>query len=48
VEHAAVGGTRPGGATTMTVTYYAVSGPFGALIPVDRFTLARPRRDGRH
>ncbi len=41
-------GTRPGGPTTMTVTYYAVSGPFGALTPVDRFTLVRPRRDGHH
>src|SRR5207248_431180 len=39
-------GTRPGGPTTMTVTYYAVGGPFGALTAVDRFTLVRPRRDG--
>jgi 3',5'-cyclic AMP phosphodiesterase CpdA len=41
-------GTRPGGPTTMTVTYYAVGGPFGALTAVDRFTLVRPRRDGHH
>ncbi|OLE24627.1 MAG: hypothetical protein AUG44_18590 [Actinobacteria bacterium 13_1_20CM_3_71_11] len=40
-------GTRPGGPTTMTVTYYAVGGPFGALTAVDRFTLVRPRR-GHH
>jgi 3',5'-cyclic AMP phosphodiesterase CpdA len=39
-------GTRPGGQTSMHVTYYAVTGPFGALTPVDRFTLVRPRRDG--
>lgn len=32
----------------MTVTYYAVGGPFGALTAVDRFTLVRPRRDGHH
>src|SRR5439155_16684204 len=38
-------GTRPGGPTTMTVTYYAVTGPFGALTVVDRFTLVRRRRD---
>lgn len=41
-------GTHPGGPTSITVTYYAVSGPFGALTAVDRFTLVRPRRDGRH
>jgi 3',5'-cyclic AMP phosphodiesterase CpdA len=40
-------GTVPGGPTSITVTYYAVNGPFGALTPVDRFTLVRPRRDGR-
>ncbi|MGH3767146.1 MAG: purple acid phosphatase family protein [Pseudonocardiaceae bacterium] len=34
---------KPGGPTTVAVTYYAVSGPFGDLIPVDRFTLTRPR-----
>ena len=39
-------GTHAGGLTTMTVTYYAVAGPFGTLTPVDRFTLVRPRRDG--
>jgi 3',5'-cyclic AMP phosphodiesterase CpdA len=39
-------GSRPGGKTAMHVTYYAVTGPFGALTPVDQFTLVRPRRDG--
>ncbi|MFD9127641.1 purple acid phosphatase family protein [Kitasatospora sp. NPDC059571] len=29
--------------TTIAVTYYAVTGPFGDLTPVDRFTLTRPR-----
>jgi hypothetical protein len=38
-------GTRAGGLTSIKVTYYAVSGPFGDLTPVDRFTLVRPRRD---
>jgi 3',5'-cyclic AMP phosphodiesterase CpdA len=39
-------GRGPGDLTTMAVTYYAVDGPFGALTPVDQFTLVRPRRDG--
>jgi hypothetical protein len=34
---------RPGGTTSINVTYYAVSGPYGDLTPVDRFTLTRPR-----
>ncbi len=34
----------PGGNTTITVTYQAVTSPYGATIPVDRFTLTRPRR----
>jgi hypothetical protein len=38
-------GQHRGGPTTMKVTYYAVSGPFGNLTPVDQFTLVRPRRD---
>ncbi|MFF3572210.1 hypothetical protein ACFYXQ_30960 [Nocardia jiangxiensis] len=33
-----------GPTTTMHVTYYAASGPYGDLLPVDRFTLTRPRR----
>jgi 3',5'-cyclic AMP phosphodiesterase CpdA len=37
---------RRGGSTSMHVTYYAVTGPFGALTAVDEFTLVRPRRDG--
>jgi len=28
----------------MAATYYAVNGPFGEVIPVDKFTLTRPRR----
>ncbi|MFJ9459013.1 purple acid phosphatase family protein [Kitasatospora sp. NPDC101447] len=32
-----------GGQTTIDVTYYSVSGPYGDLVPVDRFTLTRPR-----
>lgn len=28
----------------MHVTYYAVSGLYGDLLPVDRFTRPRPRR----
>ncbi|MFI2609292.1 purple acid phosphatase family protein [Kitasatospora sp. NPDC018619] len=31
------------GQTTIGVTYYSVSGPYGDLVPVDRFTLTRPR-----
>ncbi|MFD8755886.1 purple acid phosphatase family protein [Kitasatospora sp. NPDC059577] len=34
---------RRGGQTTIDVTYYSVSGPYGDLVPVDRFTLTRPR-----
>jgi 3',5'-cyclic AMP phosphodiesterase CpdA len=34
---------RPGGNTSIAVTYYAVSG--ATLTPVDSFTLTRPRRD---
>lgn len=33
----------PGGTTSITATHYAVSGPFGALIEVDKFTLTKPR-----
>ncbi|WAL69291.1 metallophosphoesterase family protein [Amycolatopsis cynarae] len=35
---------RPGGNTTMTVTYHAVTGPYGTTTPIDQFTLTRPRR----
>lgn len=35
----------PGGETSMAATYYAVTGPAGRVIPIDRFTLVRPRRD---
>ncbi|MFM1722990.1 metallophosphoesterase family protein [Rhodococcus sp. PAM 2766] len=42
-------GTRPGGRTRMTVTYYTFDGPFAQLRPVDRFVLERTRSDGnRH
>jgi len=36
---------QPGGITSMAATYYAVNGPFGAMTPIDKFTLTRPRRD---
>ncbi|MGE7433257.1 purple acid phosphatase family protein [Kitasatospora sp. NPDC001175] len=32
-----------GGNTSIAVTYYAVTGPYGELLPVDRFRLTRPR-----
>jgi hypothetical protein len=38
-------GSRPGGTTTMTVTYYDVVGNDGELAPFETFTLRRPRRD---
>ncbi len=38
-------GRHPGDTTRLHVTYYAVSGPFATLTPVDQFTLTRPRRD---
>ena len=38
-------GTRRGGVTTITVTYYEVGGPDGALTPFETFTLRRPRSD---
>ena len=38
-------GSRPGGDTTITVTYYDVVGNDGALAPFETFTLRRPRRD---
>ncbi|HEX2903827.1 MAG TPA: metallophosphoesterase family protein [Jatrophihabitans sp.] len=38
-------GTRRGGLTTMTVTYYDVTGPQGQLVEFEKFTLQRPRRD---
>jgi len=36
---------QPGGQTSIVATYYAVRGPFGDLVAVDRFTLVRPRTD---
>jgi hypothetical protein len=35
---------QPGGNTTMAATYYAMHGPFGEVMPVDKFTMTRPRR----
>ncbi|WP_247197680.1 metallophosphoesterase family protein [Streptomyces sp. GESEQ-35] len=39
-------GIRPGGRTTMAVTYYAVTGLYGQVEAVDTFTLQRARSDG--
>jgi hypothetical protein len=36
--------TGSGPTTAIHVTYYAVTGPYGDLTPVDRFTLTRPRQ----
>ena len=41
-------GTRQGGVTTITVTYYDVTGTQGQLTPFETFTLRRPRSDARH
>ncbi|MEP9381558.1 metallophosphoesterase family protein [Nocardioides sp. KR10-350] len=38
-------GSRPGDLTTIKVTYYEVTGPYGTLTPFESFTLQRPRRD---
>jgi hypothetical protein len=38
-------GNRAGATTTMTVTYYDVTGPYGQLEPFETFTLQRPRND---
>jgi hypothetical protein len=38
-------GSRPGGFTTIKVTYYDVVGTDGQLAPFETFTLRRPRRD---
>lgn len=38
-------GSRAGGDTTLTVTYYDVVGTDGALASFETFTLRRPRRD---
>jgi hypothetical protein len=38
-------GSRPGGTTTIKVTYYDVVGTDGQLAPFETFTLRRPRRD---
>jgi hypothetical protein len=40
-------GDRRGGTTTITVTYYDVTGPYGQVEPFETFTLTRPRSDGR-
>ncbi|GGL94938.1 purple acid phosphatase family protein [Nakamurella endophytica] len=41
-------GDRRTGRTTMTVTYYDVTGPYGELEAFETFTLTRPRSDVRH
>ncbi|RKS80004.1 3',5'-cyclic AMP phosphodiesterase CpdA [Motilibacter peucedani] len=41
-------GTRDGGVTSIEVTYYDVTGPYGQLEVFERFTLRRPRSDARH
>ncbi len=41
-------GDRPGGQTTMDVTYYRVKNFNSELEVFDTFTLTRPRNDGRH
>jgi hypothetical protein len=42
-------GNRPGGQTSIEVTYYRVKGFGGSELEVfDTFTLTRPRSDGRH
>jgi len=38
-------GSKPGGETTITVTYYDVVGSDGKIAPFETFTLRRPRRD---
>ena len=38
-------GTRRGGWTTIDVTYYNVTGPYGQLEPFETFTLRRRRND---
>jgi 3',5'-cyclic AMP phosphodiesterase CpdA len=38
-------GSRPGGVTSIKVTYYDVVGPDGQMAPFETFTLHRPRRD---
>ncbi|MGW0229460.1 purple acid phosphatase family protein [Actinopolymorpha singaporensis] len=46
VEFSVEPGRVPGGPTSMSATYYAVTGPYGTAIPVDQFTLHRTRSDG--
>jgi 3',5'-cyclic AMP phosphodiesterase CpdA len=36
---------QPGGTTSIKATHYAVPGPLGELIEVDKFTLVKPRRN---
>jgi hypothetical protein len=38
-------GSRRSGHTSITVTYYDVTGPYGQLQPFETFTLRRPRAD---
>jgi hypothetical protein len=41
-------GTATGGTTSISVTYYEVTGAYGQLDVFERFTLKRRRRDARH
>ena len=41
-------GTKSGGTTTISVTYYDVVGAYGQLQPFETFTLTRPRNDAHH
>ena len=41
-------GRHPGDLTSIKVTYYEVTGPYGGLTPFETFTLQRPRSDARH
>jgi hypothetical protein len=38
-------GDRPGGTTSIRVTYFNVAQPDGSITPLETFTLARPRSD---
>ncbi len=39
-------GSRPGGQTSIRVTYYTVSQPYGDITPLESFTIHRKRSDG--
>lgn len=39
-------GSKPGGQTSIRVTYYTVAQPYGEITPLETFTLHRTRSDG--